>query len=191
MRRHADHHRDAERSRRGRRARRRPVMLLVGGQQVRDDDREQRRRGVEDRGEAARDMALAPDDQRERDGVVEGGHAGKGEPSLAGPGKLQSERAQHDEEGERGDPDAQGDDGQGWKLPERHGDEQEGPAPDDRQRDEKRPFPRAHDGLDAGRRNEIRFRIVHPCRFTPLHRIGDPFSAVRTGRTRCRPGCRR
>ena len=133
-------------------------------------------------------MGLAPDDQRERDGIVEGGHAGKGEPSLAGPGKLQSERAQHDEEGKRGDPDAQGDDGQGWKLPERHGVEQEGPAPDDRQRDEKRPLPRAHDGLDAGRRNEIRFRIVHPCRFTPLHRIGDPFSAVRTGRTRCRPG---
>ena len=57
-----------------------PARLLVRREQMRDDDAEERGRGIDDRGEAAGDLGLAPEDQAERDQVVEQAHAEEGEP---------------------------------------------------------------------------------------------------------------
>lgn len=58
-------------------------QLLVGREQVRDQDGEQRGGGVQDRGEAAGDMVLPPDDQDEGHHVVEQPHAEERGPDPA------------------------------------------------------------------------------------------------------------
>ncbi|MCY1454740.1 hypothetical protein D9M71_718290 [compost metagenome] len=54
--------------------------VFVLGQQVRNDHRKQRRGGIEDRGQAAADAGLAPDDQAEWQQVVEQPHGQKRPP---------------------------------------------------------------------------------------------------------------
>jgi hypothetical protein len=80
---------------------------------VRQDDREQGCRGVQDRGEAGGDVGLAPDDQTERDDVVQHPHnherppgGGRARHAAAGGGddeveheRRQGDATEHDGEG--------------------------------------------------------------------------------------------
>ncbi len=66
-----------------------------------DDDAEERRRRVEDRGQATGNMRLAPDDQAERDHIVEDAHAEEGGPGPAVARHGMAGRAYDEVEGDR------------------------------------------------------------------------------------------
>ena len=122
---------------------------------MRDDDGEQRRRGVEDRGDAARDVALAPGDEGERDGVVEDAHAEEGDPDPPLARQRHAHEAQRHEKGRRRKRDARDDDRQRRQLGDRDADEQERAAPQHREPDEERPFGRRHARVDRGLRHPV------------------------------------
>ena len=80
---------------------------LVGGHEMGADNGKKRRGRQDDGGEAARDMALAPGDQRERDKVVEKSHDEKRPPNRQAGGHALADNAENQMQPERGDPDAQ------------------------------------------------------------------------------------
>lgn len=98
---------------------------LVGCEQVRDQHGKQRRGGVQDGREAARDVVLPPDDQRERHDVVEQPHAEEGSPNATRRGQALTEQAQREEQGRRGDRHAQPDQGERRQLAHSHPVEEE------------------------------------------------------------------
>ncbi|ENN89484.1 hypothetical protein RHSP_65756 [Rhizobium freirei PRF 81] len=103
--------------------------LLIRRQEMGNDDGKERRGGVEDRGEAACDMGLTPDDQQERNDVVQEAHPEEGKPRLTIPRHGMAGRSHDNVQSNCRQPDARGDDGEGRKFAHQNAVEQEGATP--------------------------------------------------------------
>src|SRR5688572_5110844 len=99
-------------------------------------------------------MDLAPQDQAERNGVVEQPHAEKGAPGGGVGRETHARGAAHDVQRERGDGDAPQHDGEGRQLPDRHGIEEERSAPQVRENEQEKPIGEG-ETRDRGRLHEI------------------------------------
>jgi hypothetical protein len=122
--------------------------MFVTRADMRDHHPEERRRRVQDRGEAARDMGLAPREQRERDDVVQEGHAEQGAPDPRLPRQRHRNEAEHDIEDHGRDRDAQEHQCQRRQFVQDDAIEEEGPAPQHREGEEHRPFGAGHAAMD-------------------------------------------
>jgi hypothetical protein len=116
------------------------VELLVAGRKMRDQRGEDRCGGVEDRSKPARDMGLAPEDQRERNHIVEQPEHREGRPRPRQRNKTGA--AGQDGEERRGDADAAERQGERRQFVDRDLGEEERAAPQNREEDEQEPVGR-------------------------------------------------
>jgi hypothetical protein len=87
---------------------------------------------------------LAPDDQAERDEVVQPTHDQKGAPGAIRGRHAQAARPDHQIECDRRQADPAEHDGERRQFGEGHLGEEERTAPEDRERDEQQPLERSH-----------------------------------------------
>jgi len=114
----------------------------------------------DDGGEAARDMALSPGDQRERDKVVEKSHDEKRPPNRRTCGHELADNPKNQMQPERGDPDAQENYGESRQLVHRDVDEIERAAPKNGEDQQHAPFPGPHRKIDRrAQMNALPLRI--------------------------------
>ena len=111
---------------------------------MREHHGEQRRRRVENRREAARDSRLAPEDQAERYQVVERAHDQERAPQRHAARHALPARVHREHQRARGDADAGKHQRERPHLGERHLGEEEGAAPQARERDQQRPIRGPH-----------------------------------------------
>ena len=105
-------------------------------------DGEQRRRGIQDRGQPARDIGLPDHDQRERQNVVEEARSRKRAASPTSPAASLSDRSAAPAAGSmRRERHPQEDQRQRRQFAQRHAVEEERAAPQDREQAEQRPVP--------------------------------------------------
>jgi len=136
---------------------------------------EQWRGGVQHRGQAAGDLALAGDDQRERDHVVQQAHHHEGHPPAerarqCAPGRPQQRQQQH-----RGDRHARQHDGQRRQFLDRDAGEEERAAPQQRQQQEQQPVARID---PSGHRDGIATRRAG---VDPVRAVAPPYSSGSSG----------
>ena len=122
--------------------------LLVGGEQVGDDHAPDRRGRVEDGGEAAGDLGLAPAEQQERDDVVDQRQQQDRAPRPARQPERAAAPPHIGPQRQRGEADPQPDVGDRRNLAHRDADEHEGAAPDDGEREHQAPVGAVHDVAD-------------------------------------------
>jgi hypothetical protein len=118
--------------------------LFVGGQGMRHQHGEERRRRVEDRSQAAGDFLLAPEDQAERDRIVEQPHQQEIAPERDPARHPLSDRENQQMQCRRGDRDAREHDGERRQRGDRDLGEEERSTPDDGKQDQQQPVPPGH-----------------------------------------------
>ena len=127
-----------------------PREALVDRQVMRHDHREERRRGVENRGQPAGDMALPPDDEREGNHVVEDRPCPRRPPRPDGCAAAPRPSASRSREGPGPPSPPEPPRWSAAAIPHGDADEKEGPAPDNGKDGQQRPIGRRH-GLLNGR----------------------------------------
>ena len=120
------------------------LQLLIGREDMREHEREERRGRIEDRGEPCPDLLLSPEDQAERDDVVEQPHQQVGTPVL-GLGRESTSRYEDiGQENGCGEQNPDPDDDKGRQLQHRDAPAQEGAAPDHGEQQEEAPLDGSH-----------------------------------------------
>lgn len=104
-------------------------QFFIGRQQMCDQHREERRGCVQDRGQAARNAVLAPNDQHEGHHVVERSHANECSPDLPCPRHSLTGEPQGQQQGRRADRHTQPYEGKGGQIADSHSVEEERAAP--------------------------------------------------------------
>ena len=117
---------------------------LLPGQEMGQHDAENGGGGIQDGGQAALDVLLAPGDQAERDQVVEQAHDQEGAPQgkICGQPPVGQEAYPQQNDGRQSHPAE--DQGEGRDLAHGHLDEEKGAAPDHGQQPKEQPFRKSH-----------------------------------------------
>ncbi len=116
-----------------------PRVQLFLARHRHHDHREQRRRGVQDRGQPARNIGLPDHDQRERQHVVEKPDGDERPPARQAARETDAVEPQQRQQHDRGERHAQEHHRQRRQFLQHHAVEEERPAPQDREQAEQRP----------------------------------------------------